>query len=42
MALIRLGNKPPLIVAPNDSALGAARALTERQVGLRPSLMARS
>jgi CBS domain-containing protein len=33
MALIRLGNKPPLIVAPDDSVLGAARALTERHVG---------
>ena len=33
MNLIRLGNKPPLIVAPDDTVLQAARAITERNVG---------
>ena len=33
MALIRLGNKPPLTVAPEDSVVRAARAMTERHVG---------
>jgi len=33
MGLIRLGNKPPLTVAPDDTAEFAARAMTERQVG---------
>jgi CBS domain-containing protein len=33
MGLIRLGNKPPLTVAPNDTVAWAARAMTERKVG---------
>ena len=33
MGLIRLGNKAPLTVAPQDSVIQAARAMTERQVG---------
>src|SRR5258708_254358 len=33
MGLIRLGNKPPLTVAPEDTVLWAARAMTERHVG---------
>ncbi len=33
MGLIRLGNKPPLIVTPDATALEAAHALTERHVG---------
>jgi CBS domain-containing protein len=33
MGLIRLGNKPPLIVAPGDTVFAAAQAITERNVG---------
>ncbi len=33
MGLIRLGNKPPLTVAPEDTVVRAARAMTERGVG---------
>ncbi len=33
MGLIRLGNKPPLTVAPEDTVVRAARAMTERRVG---------
>lgn len=33
MGMIRLGNKPPLTVAPGDSVFQAARAMTERKVG---------
>ena len=33
MELIRLGNKPPLTVAAEDTVLRAARAMTERSVG---------
>ena len=33
MGLIRLGNKPPLTVAPEDTVISAARAMTERHVG---------
>jgi CBS domain-containing protein len=33
MGRIRLGSKPPLTVAVDDSVLDAARAMTERQVG---------
>ena len=33
MGMIRLGNKPPLTVAPADSVYNAARAMTERKVG---------
>ncbi len=33
MGLIRLGNKPPLIVTPDATVLEAAHALTERHVG---------
>jgi CBS domain-containing protein len=33
MGMIRLGNKPPLTVAPDDTVVGAARAMTERKVG---------
>ena len=33
MGMIRLGNKPPLTVAPEDSVFHAARAMTERKVG---------
>ena len=33
MGMIRLGNKPPLTVAPGDSARDAARAMTARHVG---------
>ena len=33
MGLIRLGNKPPLTVTPDETVIRAARAMTERQVG---------
>lgn len=33
MGMIRLGNKPPLTVAPDDTVVRAARAMTERKVG---------
>lgn len=33
MGLIRLGNKPPVTVAPEDTVDRAARAITERSVG---------
>ena len=33
MGLIRLGNKLPLTVAPEDTVVRAARAMTERHVG---------
>jgi len=33
MGQIRLGNKPPLTVGPQDSIVQAALAMTERQVG---------
>jgi CBS domain-containing protein len=33
MSLIRLGNKPPLTIGPQDTAEAAARAMTERNVG---------
>jgi CBS domain-containing protein len=33
MGLIRLGNKPPLTVAPDDTVLQAVQAMTERHVG---------
>ena len=33
MGLIRLGNKPPLTVAPEDTVVRAALAMTERHVG---------
>lgn len=33
MGLIRLGNKPPLTVVPEDSVARAARAMIERGVG---------
>jgi CBS domain-containing protein len=33
MGLIRLGNKPPLTVAPEDTVVRAARAMVERGVG---------
>ncbi len=33
MGLIRLGNKPPLTVTPEDTVVRAARAMTERRVG---------
>ena len=33
MGMIRLGDKPPLTVAPEDTVLRAARAMTERRVG---------
>jgi CBS domain-containing protein len=33
MALIRLGNKPPFTVAPDDTVFDAARAMIERNVG---------
>jgi CBS domain-containing protein len=33
MGLIRLGNKPPLTVAPDDTVVRAARAIVERGVG---------
>ena len=33
MGLIRLGNKPPLTVAPEDTVVRAARAMAERRVG---------
>ena len=33
MGLIRLGNKPPLTVASQDTVASAARAMTERNVG---------
>jgi CBS domain-containing protein len=33
MGLIRLGNKPPLTVVPEDTVAGAARAMIERGVG---------
>ena len=33
MELIRLGNKPPLTVASEDTVVGVARAMTERSVG---------
>lgn len=33
MALIRLGNKPPLTVQPDDSVQAAAGAMTARHVG---------
>lgn len=33
MGLIRLGNKPPLTVASDDTVVQAAHAMTERKVG---------
>ena len=33
MGLIRLGNKPPLTVGPQDTVAQAARAMTQRGVG---------
>ena len=33
MGLIRLGNKPPLTVAPDEMVIHAAKAMTERHVG---------
>ena len=33
MQMIRLGNKPPLIVAAEDTVVQASRAMTERKVG---------
>ena len=33
MGMIRLGNKPPLTVRPEDTVHRAARAMTERKVG---------
>ena len=33
MGMIRLGNKPPLTVSPEDTVLSAARSMTERKVG---------
>jgi CBS domain-containing protein len=33
MGQIRLGNKPPLTVAPDDTVAQAARAMSERNVG---------
>ena len=33
MGLIRMGNKPPLTVAPEDTVVRAARAMVERGVG---------
>ena len=33
MGMIRLGNKPPLTVSPEDTVFSAACAMTERKVG---------
>ncbi len=33
MGMIRLGNKPPLTVSPEDTVFSAARAMAERKVG---------
>ncbi len=33
MGLIRLGNKPPLTVAPDETVIHAAKIMTERHVG---------
>jgi CBS domain-containing protein len=33
MGLIRLGNKPPLTVSPDETVIHAAKAMTERRVG---------
>lgn len=33
MGLIRLGNKPPLTVAPDETVIHAAKTMTERRVG---------
>jgi len=33
MGMIRLGNKPPLTVAPDETVVHAAKTMTERRVG---------